>query len=212
MKKYIYQFMVALFAISSFALVACSDDGDDPTSDTDIISTSANRNLTFNGVNLFNSGSLFTMSGFDEDDPYLDKSLSIMIYRDWIEEYFMITIPVDDISLHKGMDLCDEEALGFEDDHPDEPFSLFSLITFGLSIDDPKSLSLSSSSDFLSGYMMTGGSMVVEEYTGKRIRLRLTNCKFTDYSDYINNNFNIGETVTINGIIDVPLDNEIHKL
>ena len=29
MKKYLYQFMGALFAISSFALVACSDDGDD---------------------------------------------------------------------------------------------------------------------------------------------------------------------------------------
>ena len=31
MKKYLYQFMVALFAISSFTLVACSDDDDDPT-------------------------------------------------------------------------------------------------------------------------------------------------------------------------------------
>lgn len=26
MKKYLYQFMVALFAITSFTLVACSDD------------------------------------------------------------------------------------------------------------------------------------------------------------------------------------------
>ena len=29
MKKYLYQFMVALFAITSFILVACSDDDDD---------------------------------------------------------------------------------------------------------------------------------------------------------------------------------------
>lgn len=31
MKKYLYQFMVALFAITSFILVACSDDDDEPT-------------------------------------------------------------------------------------------------------------------------------------------------------------------------------------
>lgn len=31
MKKYIFQFVVTLFAITSFTLVACSDDDDDPT-------------------------------------------------------------------------------------------------------------------------------------------------------------------------------------
>ena len=32
--------------------------------------------------------------------------------------------------------------------------------------------------------MMKDGSMVVEEYTGERIRLQLTNCKFVDANDY----------------------------
>lgn len=31
MKKYLYQFMVALMAIASFSFVSCSDDEDDPT-------------------------------------------------------------------------------------------------------------------------------------------------------------------------------------
>ena len=59
--------------------------------------------------------------------------------------------------------------------------------------------------------MMKDGSMVVEEYTGERIRLRLTNCKFVDANDYYKN-YNDREIITINGTIDVPLDNEIHKL
>lgn len=208
MKKYFYQFIVALMAISSFALVSCSDDDDEPTSDTGIVSTDANYNLTFNGVKFYNSGSLWTQSTIDEDDdPIFDKVLSIRIYRGFLEDYFMLFIPLEGyalhISLHNGMDLCDEESLMND---PDEPLTN---IGFGLSIDDPRSISLSS--DFYAGYMLKGGSMVVEEYTGERIRLRLTNCKFVDANDYYNN-YNNREIITISGTIDVPLDNEIHKL
>ena len=208
MKKYFYQFIVALMAISSFALVSCSDDDDEPTSDTGIVSTDANYNLTFNGVKFYNSGSLWTRSTIDEDDdPIFDKVLSIRIYRGFLEDYFMLFIPLEGyalhISLHNGMDLCDEESLMND---PDEPLTN---IGFGLSIDDPRSISLSS--DFYAGYMLKGGSMVVEEYTGERIRLRLTNCKFVDANDYYNN-YNNREIITISGTIDVPLDNEIHKL
>lgn len=39
MKKYLYQFMVALMAITSFALVACSDDDDEVSSSDDIVGT-----------------------------------------------------------------------------------------------------------------------------------------------------------------------------
>ena len=60
MKKYFYQFVVALMTISSFIFVSCSDDDDEPTSDTGIVSTDANYNLTFNGVKFYNSGSLWT--------------------------------------------------------------------------------------------------------------------------------------------------------
>ena len=35
MKKYFYQFIVALMAISSFTFFACSDDEDDPTTPKD---------------------------------------------------------------------------------------------------------------------------------------------------------------------------------
>ena len=211
MKKYLYQFMVVLMAISSFTLVSCSED-DDPAGDPGVVSTDANYNLTFNGVKFANSGTLWTLSGINEDYSICDKMLSIAIYRGFMEDYFMLAIPLEDyalhISLHAGMDLCDEEALmgGEASFHPDDPLSM---IMFGLSVDDPKSLSLSS--DFYSGYMMKGGSMVVEEYTGERIRLRLTNCKFVDFNDYINN-YDDREIITINGTIDVPLDNEIHKL
>ena len=78
-----------------------------------------------------------------------------------------------------------------------------------VSASNPRPLSLSS--DFYNGYMMKDGSMVVEEYTGERIRLQLTNCKFVDANDYYKN-YNDREIITINGTIDVPLDNEIHKL
>lgn len=208
MKKYLYQFIVALMAILSFTLVSCSDDDDEPASDTGIVSTDANYNLTFNGVKFYNSGSLWTCSGIDEDDnpPIYDKMLSICIYRGFLEDYFMLSIPLEGyalhISLHNGMDLCDEESL-MNNDHP------LTAIMFCLSIDDPRSISLSS--DFYAGYMLKGGSMVVEEYTGERIRLRLTNCKFVDTNDYYNN-YNNREIITISGTIDVPLDNEIHKL
>lgn len=209
MKKYLYQFMVALFTISSFIFVSCSDDDDEPASDTGIVNTDANYNLTFNGVKFYNSGSLWTISSIDEDDnPIYDKVLSITLYRGgFLEDFFILSIPLEGyafhISLHNGMDLCDEESLMND---PDKPLTN---ITFGLSIDDPRSLSLSS--DFYAGYMLKGGSMVVEEYTGERIRLRLTNCKFVDVNDYYNN-YNNREIITISGTIDVPLDNEIHKL
>ena len=207
MKKYIFQFVVALMTISSFIFVSCSDDDDEPTSDTGIVSTDANYNLTFNGVKFYNSGSLWTCSRIDEDDPIFDKVLSIGIYRGFLEDYFILSIPLEGyafhISLHNGMDLCDEESLMND---PDEPLTN---IGFGLSIDDPRSISLSS--DFYAGYMLKGGSMVVEEYTGERIRLRLANCKFVDTNDYYNN-YNNREIITISGTIDVPLDNEIHKL
>lgn len=206
MKKYFYQFIVALMAILSFTLVSCSDDDDEPASDTGIVSTDANYNLTFNGVKFYNSGSLWTCSGIDEDNPICDKALSIYIYRGFLEDYFMLFIPLEGyafhISLHNGMDLCDEESL-MNNDNP------LTKIGFVLSIDDPRSISLSS--DFYLGYMLKGGSMVVEEYTGERIRLRLTNCKFVDANDYYNN-YNNREIITISGTIDVPLDTEIHKL
>ena len=207
MKKYLYQFIVALMAILSFTLVSCSDDDDEPASNTGIVSTDANYNLTFNGVKFYNSGSLWTLSTIDEDDdPIYDKVLSITLYRGFLEDFFMLSIPLEGyafhISLHNGMDLCDEESL-MNNDHP------LTNITFSLSIDDPRSISLSS--DFYAGYMLKGGSMVVEEYTGERIRLRLTNCKFVDTNDYYNN-YNNREIITISGTIDVPLDNEIHKL
>lgn len=214
MKKYLYQFMVVLMAISSFTFVSCSED-DDPASDPGVVSTDANYNLTFNGAKFANSGTLWTMSGFSEEDPIYDKMLDIVIYRGFMEDFFILSIPLEwsipydgfYISLHNGMDLCEEEALWCGDSyHPDDPLTD---IVFGLSIDDPKSLSLSSG--FYSGYMMKGGSMVVEEYTGERIRLRLTNCKFVDANDYFKN-YNDREIITINGTIDVPLDNEIHKL
>ena len=124
--------------------------------------------------------------------PIFDKMLSICIYRGFLEDYFMLSIPLEGyalhISLHNGMDLCDEESL-MNNDNP------LTQITFGLSIDDPRSISLSS--DFYAGYMLKGGSMVVEEYTG--------------VNDYYNN-YNNREIITISGTIDVPLDNEIHKL
>lgn len=214
MKKYLYPFLAALMALSSFAFVSCSED-DDPAGDPGVVSTDANYNLTFNGAKFANSGTLWTMSGFSKEDPVYDKRLDITIYRGLMEDYFMLFIPLEwsipyhgfHISLHEGMDLCEEEALWGDDSfHPDDPLTS---IVFSLSIDDPKSLSLSS--DFYSGYMMKGGSMVVEEYTGERIRLRLTNCKFVDSNDYINH-YNDREIITISGTIDVPLDNEIHKL
>lgn len=210
MKKYLYPFLAALMALSSFALVSCSED-DDPAGDPGVVSTDANYNLTFNGAKFANSGTLWTMSGFSEEGPVYDKKLDITIYRGFLEDFFILSIPLEGyslhISLHNGMDLCEEEALrGNDSFHPDDPLTG---IVFNLSIDDPKSLSLSS--DFHSGYMMEGGSMVVEEYTGERIRLRLTNCKFVDYNDYINH-YDDREVITINGTIDVPLDNEIHKL
>ena len=39
MKKYLYQFFVALMAISSFTLVSCSDDGDGEEFSSDIVGT-----------------------------------------------------------------------------------------------------------------------------------------------------------------------------
>ena len=39
MKKYLYQFMVVLMAISSFTLVSCSDDGDGEEFSSDIVGT-----------------------------------------------------------------------------------------------------------------------------------------------------------------------------
>lgn len=209
MKKYLYPFLAVLMTLSSFAFVSCSED-DDLTGDSDIVNTDTNYNITLNGVKLFNSSPLWTLSGFEEDQPIYDKMLSIAIYNSVMEDYldyFMISFPVDDISLHEGMDLCNEKNLmdGL-DYHKDDPLSI---IMFNLSVGNPRSLSLSS--DFYSGYMMKGGSMIVEKYTGERIRLRLTNCKFVDVNDYLKNYSN-REIITINGTIDVPLDNEIHKL
>ncbi len=39
MKKYLFKIMVALFAISSFTLIACSDDDDEVLSSDDIVGT-----------------------------------------------------------------------------------------------------------------------------------------------------------------------------
>ena len=39
MKKYLFQFVVTLFAISSFTLVSCSDDGDGEEFSSDIVGT-----------------------------------------------------------------------------------------------------------------------------------------------------------------------------
>lgn len=44
MKKYIFQFVVTLFAITSFTLVACSDDDDDPTNNN------GRNSIEINGV------------------------------------------------------------------------------------------------------------------------------------------------------------------
>ena len=54
MKKYLYQFMMVLFAISSFALVACSDDDDDPTNNN------GRNTIEINGVS-------YNLSAFSGD-------------------------------------------------------------------------------------------------------------------------------------------------
>lgn len=82
MKKYLYQFMVALFAISAFTFVACSDD-DDPTSPKDPTVSEGTYycNLTFDGENLFSNKSFLLKVA-------LWKYLQLMVLR--ISQYLFI--------------------------------------------------------------------------------------------------------------------------
>ena len=59
MKKYLYQFMVALFAITSFILVACSDDDDEPTNNN------GKNTIEINGVS-YNLSAFSFMGDWNE--------------------------------------------------------------------------------------------------------------------------------------------------
>ena len=59
MKKYLYQFMVALMAISSFTFVSCSDDEDDPTNNN------GRNTIEINGVS-YNLSAFSLMGDWNE--------------------------------------------------------------------------------------------------------------------------------------------------
>ena len=59
MKKYIFQFVVTLFAITSFTLVACSDDDDDPTNNN------GRNSIEINGVS-YNLSAFSFMGDWNE--------------------------------------------------------------------------------------------------------------------------------------------------
>lgn len=59
MKKYLYQFMLALFAISSLTFVACSDDDDDP------INNNERNSIEINGVS-YNLSAFSFMGNWNE--------------------------------------------------------------------------------------------------------------------------------------------------
>lgn len=59
MKKYLFQFMVALFAITSFILVACSDDDDEPTNNN------GKNTIEINGVS-YNLSAFSFMGDWNE--------------------------------------------------------------------------------------------------------------------------------------------------
>lgn len=201
MKKYLYQFMGALFAISSFALVACSDDDDDPTPPKDPTESEGAYycNLTFDGENLFNSKSLF-IDGGPLEIPSTGgiENIAISVYTQYMESYFDITIPTDkDLGyfLKSGIDLCEEEAW-----------------KMGVPYENEKLTGICGNIYFPNGdsftyYAIKSGNLIVNDYKeGKYIELEFKNCELYDYMHSSH------KSIIVNGKLKAPLDDKEHEI
>ena len=201
MKKYFYQFIVALMAISSFSLVACSDDDDDPTTPKDPTESEGAYycNLTFDGENLFNSKSLF-IDGGPLEIPSIDgfENIAISVYTQYLESYFDITIPTDkDLGyfLKSGIDLCEEEAWKMSAPYENEKLThIFGNIFFP-------------NGDSFTYYAIKSGNLIVTDYKeGEYIELEFKNCELYDYIHSSH------KSIIVNGKLKAPLDDEQHQI
>lgn len=200
MKKYLYQFIVALMAISSFALVSCSDD-DDPTTPKDPTESEGAYycNLTFDGENLFNSKSLF-IDGGPLEIPSIDgfENIGISVSTQYMESYFDITIPTDkDLGyfLKSGIDLCEEEAWKMSAPYENEKLThIFGNIFFP-------------NGDNFTYYAIKSGNLIVNDYKeGEYIELEFKNCELYDYIHSSH------KSIIVNGKLKAPLDDEQHQI
>lgn len=200
MKKYLYQFMVALMAIASFSFVSCSDDEDDPTTPKDptVSGSTYYCNLTFDGESLFGNNSIF-ISGGPLEIPSTDgiENIAIFVYTRYMESYFDITIPTDKnlgYSLRNGIDLCEEEAWKFTNPYENEE-----LVAIVGNIYSPNG-------DYFTYYAIKSGNLIVNDYKeGEYIELEFKNCELYDY-------MSSHKSVIVNGTLKAPLDDEQHAI